>query len=299
MKRRKETPRQRILRAREQYKKLNEDYEIWVKCPPSFCNFCQGFWFERGLEECDWGCNFNSKRFDAREGDVTACRNFKPQKDWKVGVEGFLNQCLWETIDKLWPKYKTLKSLQDEIKTMTTRKSLLEEELRRLIRFSHERTGKANSGGDFCPNDRKREVVKMSYCRWSSDNWHCDLYCYEDTDGGITTHVADNRIVGDIPKANLYETLLDSEKVVDQVMDRLTERKIKDYMEAQQRQSKFLRTCKHKKIGLPHDGETFNDPDYESFLERLLHLREVGYKFPDYVIKTVKEDIEDAKNSNG
>lgn len=34
----------------------------------------------------------------------------------------------------------------------------------------------------------------MSYCRWSSDNWKCDLYCYEDANGYIT-HVADNRIV--------------------------------------------------------------------------------------------------------
>ena len=43
----------------------------------------------------------------------------------------------------------------------------------------------------------------MSYCRWSSDNWKCDLYCYEDVSGGITTHVAGNRIVGDIPEAPL------------------------------------------------------------------------------------------------
>lgn len=30
----------------------------------------------------------------------------------------------------------------------------------------------------------------MSYCRWSSDDFECDLYCYADVRGGYTTHVA-------------------------------------------------------------------------------------------------------------
>jgi hypothetical protein len=30
----------------------------------------------------------------------------------------------------------------------------------------------------------------LSYCRWSSDNFRCELYCYQDTCGGWTTHVA-------------------------------------------------------------------------------------------------------------
>ncbi len=34
----------------------------------------------------------------------------------------------------------------------------------------------------------------MSYCRWSSDNTNCDLYCYEDCSGGFTTHVAGFRL---------------------------------------------------------------------------------------------------------
>lgn len=29
----------------------------------------------------------------------------------------------------------------------------------------------------------------MSYCRWSSDNFKCDVYVYADVSGGWTTHV--------------------------------------------------------------------------------------------------------------
>jgi len=86
----------------------------------------------------------------------------------------------------------------------------------------------------------------MSYCRWSSDNWQCDLYCYDDISGGITTHVAGYRCV----------------------------------------------KGRKRRIGLPHDGERFNDPDSKSFLRRLLYLRSLGYRFPDYVIEQVKKDIE-------
>lgn len=34
----------------------------------------------------------------------------------------------------------------------------------------------------------------MSYCRWSSDFWQCDVYVYEDVNGGWTTHVAGRRM---------------------------------------------------------------------------------------------------------
>ena len=38
----------------------------------------------------------------------------------------------------------------------------------------------------------------MSYCRWSSMDFKCDLYVYEASDG-IVIHVASNRVVGDVP----------------------------------------------------------------------------------------------------
>jgi hypothetical protein len=32
----------------------------------------------------------------------------------------------------------------------------------------------------------------MSYCRWSTDNFNCDFYCYE-SDEGFVTHIAAKR----------------------------------------------------------------------------------------------------------
>ena len=100
----------------------------------------------------------------------------------------------------------------------------------------------------------------MSYCRWSSDDFKCDLYCYKDVSGGYKTHVADRRIVGDIPHA-------------------------------QEKQDAFLETAKMRRIKLPYHGQSFNDPDLKSFLKRLLDLRQIGYNFPDDVLNRVKEEL--------
>lgn len=50
----------------------------------------------------------------------------------------------------------------------------------------------------------------MSYCRWSSDNWQCDVYAYE-ADYGIVVDVAQRHRMFDpvypYPLDSLYETL--------------------------------------------------------------------------------------------
>jgi len=98
----------------------------------------------------------------------------------------------------------------------------------------------------------------MSYCRWSSGDWNCDLYCYEDARGGWTTHVAENRYKYPL-KANTEFRHLEKNLV---------------------------------KIDLPHAGETFNDPTLKAFRQRLVTLREIGYIFPDGVFQEVDEEIE-------
>lgn len=39
----------------------------------------------------------------------------------------------------------------------------------------------------------------MSYCRWSSDDWQCDVYVWADVSGGWCTEVAGRRFVFDVP----------------------------------------------------------------------------------------------------
>lgn len=115
----------------------------------------------------------------------------------------------------------------------------------------------------------------MSFCRWSSMDFGCDLYCYESVEG-IVTHVANQRIVGEVPK-------VDSSLLLN-----FTEENAEKYFEQQKVQSAFLETAERKPIGLKYDGQTFYD-DKETFLDRLNMLREEGYMFPEIT----QEDIDD------
>ena len=117
----------------------------------------------------------------------------------------------------------------------------------------------------------------MSYCRWSSENWECDLYCYE-SDRGFTTHVASNRLVGKVPRVEFPKA---------EASDAEWKAWERDYRQ----QREWLRTAERKPIGLPYDGQTFDDPDRESFLRRLLELRAVGYRFPDWVLEDVRSEL--------
>ena len=114
----------------------------------------------------------------------------------------------------------------------------------------------------------------MSLCRWSSMDWRCDLYCYYDCAGGITTHVAGRRLVGDIPEVPSI-----SNKSVS----------TKQWLKLHKKQMNWLETAKRVDIDLPYDGESFNDPDLESFKARLTELREIGYNFPDYLFDENEE----------
>ena len=118
----------------------------------------------------------------------------------------------------------------------------------------------------------------MSYCRWSSDDFQCDLYCYADASGGWTTHVASNRLVGDAPH-------------VDWLLIGGDDKNAALFFEQHRAQSDWLDTAEHAPIGLPHGGATFDDPTLEAFRKRLLDLRALGYRFPDRVLAEVDEEI--------
>lgn len=115
----------------------------------------------------------------------------------------------------------------------------------------------------------------MSYCRWSTDDFQCDLYVYEHCGGGFTTHVAGNRVVYDkpLPPAVPFQGNVDAWFA--------RHRAVMDAVEVASRTP----------VGLPHDGETFNDPTLVDLLARLIHLREAGYKFPDQVLDQVRAEI--------
>ena len=113
----------------------------------------------------------------------------------------------------------------------------------------------------------------MSYCRWSSNDFQCDLYIYSDVNGGWTTHVADctysERIP--LPLENLNP---------------------KDYAEAWEKHFQELDACRIT-FTQPWAGETFNDDSLAALSERLYIMRLMGYRFPDYVFDRIDEEIKE------
>ncbi len=112
----------------------------------------------------------------------------------------------------------------------------------------------------------------MSYCRFSTDDFQCDLYCYEDCSGGFTTHVAANRAVfkEPLPPKVPFE------------MDRLAE-----WIERHDKVIKIIHESDRVMIDLPHAGEHFNDATIEEFRDRLIYLRGLGYQFPFDIIEEI------------
>ena len=103
----------------------------------------------------------------------------------------------------------------------------------------------------------------MSYCRFSSDDYRCDLYCYESAQGFVT-HVAGLRSVLTKPLPPPVNSLDDPDawfKRHDAVM-------------------KIVDRSKRVPIGLAHDGETFVDATEEAMFERIRYLAGVGYNVP-------------------
>ena len=110
----------------------------------------------------------------------------------------------------------------------------------------------------------------MSYCRWSCDNYGCDLYIYQ-TKYHYVIHVASRRVIGDVP-------IVDYTKNIHEVMRQYN------------KQNDFMETCKYEYINLPYDGETF-ELDKENAIDMLKTLQKVGYRCDyDSVISAIKND---------
>lgn len=118
----------------------------------------------------------------------------------------------------------------------------------------------------------------MSYCRFSSDDWKCDLYCYGDIGGGFTVHVAANRFVVDPPETPPWPQKAEGPEF---------EAWVKGHIE----QSEAIRERPRKPIELPHAGESFYRLDIDTFLDTVKMLKSIGYRVPDWVIEEIEQEI--------
>ena len=121
----------------------------------------------------------------------------------------------------------------------------------------------------------RRAEGGMSYCRWSSDDYGCDLYVYG-SDAGIAIYVAARRVVGDVPHLHWPESG-DPEEI---------ERAVG----SSRAQHAFLETAQREPIALPHAGESFCEATCGDAVARLRELRALGYRFPDSVFEDLERD---------
>ncbi|MFH1633386.1 MAG: hypothetical protein ABIG63_05160 [Chloroflexota bacterium] len=107
----------------------------------------------------------------------------------------------------------------------------------------------------------------MSYCRWSSDNFKSDIYCYADVSGGWTIHVASKHLEKELPP------LLDFGSVTKE-----------EWADA-------LRKTADVPIGLEHDGETFRCYSIKDTIDKLVHLHQAGYHVPKHALERLREEL--------
>lgn len=117
----------------------------------------------------------------------------------------------------------------------------------------------------------------MSYCRWSSDDFRCDLYCYE-TNASFVIEVKTHRLAGDLPRIGDYPLNADQETIT-------------RWVRAEEEQSRIRETLERLPIGLPHDGASIWVKTLGEFRQTLRLLRSEGYNFPDYVLEEVEREI--------
>ncbi|MGL5012953.1 MAG: hypothetical protein ACRC6V_01515 [Bacteroidales bacterium] len=108
----------------------------------------------------------------------------------------------------------------------------------------------------------------MSYCRWSSMDFKCDLYVYE-AEGGIAIRVASNRVVGDVPSLDWPSAeLLHS---------------------AYKTQMEFLGTVNRESINLQYGGKSWYGLSKDAACAVVDSLEQEGYMFPESLYHDILE----------
>jgi hypothetical protein len=119
----------------------------------------------------------------------------------------------------------------------------------------------------------------MSYCRWSSDDFQCDVYVYEHMAGGFVVHIADNRVVYSEPLPPPLKGKFDPNA----------------WIERHRVVSEIMNRSERRTIGLEHDGETMSTDTAGEMAELLGSLRGKGYNVPQYAIDRLLEEVEEEK----
>lgn len=140
----------------------------------------------------------------------------------------------------------------------------------------------------------------MSYCRFSSDFFECDVYVYADVNGGWTTHVADGRLRQRVPEEIKALPFPDSEAAYmkwrdalpsDEMPCRVFDPETKETVPGVMRTPKDSEYIDLSEIS-EFAGETFNDDTPGECADRLEKIRESGLLVPQYAIDELRREQE-------
>ena len=113
----------------------------------------------------------------------------------------------------------------------------------------------------------------MSYCRWSTDDYQCDIYAYADVGGGVSVHVARGRYA--------FKEPLPPKVSLDD---------IPAFVAREKELHRILEKAPMETIDLPHAGESFFNLEQEDAANFIDKLAALGYRVPDYVSKAIRDD---------
>lgn len=148
----------------------------------------------------------------------------------------------------------------------------------------------------------------MSYCRWSSDNFRCDVYVYESVHGGWETHMAGRRRlfapIPDLIGCRVSMVLYNRAGIAwdEEQRKPIYPRTLACYVYRAwlyftigfyRLHALSLRLIPLRPIGLPHDGECFVDATPGECADRLERLRAMGYRVPQSAIEALRSEHAD------
>lgn len=114
----------------------------------------------------------------------------------------------------------------------------------------------------------------MSFCRFSSDDYQCDVYVYASANG-YTTHIAGSRVVFARP---LPLPVAFNEAHIDAWVEREIE------------VNRIVEISERKRLTLPFAGRSFDDEEASACADRLEKLRSLGYRVPQHAIDALREN---------
>jgi len=108
-------------------------------------------------------------------------------------------------------------------------------------------------------------------------DFQCDLYVYEHVGGYLAVHIAGSRKVMDLsvlpPKPTPHDIIKDK----------------RAFLDRHEQLMELVDKAESEPIELKYAGEDRQFVDVDQAVEFLEELRELGYKFPDHVIPSIRE----------